>query len=73
MDCYFNKGKRGGKQMSKLMDFLLCGAVTMFELIGVIILGMLVQLIMYQVFGINIYKSLIRASRKLDKYLNEKF
>lgn len=59
--------------MSKLIDFLLCGAVTMFELIGVIILGMLVQLIMYQVFGINIYKSLIRASRKLDKYLNEKF
>lgn len=59
--------------MSKLLDILLCGAMTISELIAIFIVAMLIQLIMYRVFNINLYKLFIKGSDKLDKYLSEKF
>ena len=59
--------------MSKLLDILLCGAMTISELIAIFIVAMLIQLIMYRVFNINLYKLFIKGSYKLDKYLTEKF
>lgn len=59
--------------MDKIMDFILCAGVTAFEVIAVIIAMMLIQLIMYRVFNINLYKLFIKGSNKLDKYLVAKF
>ena len=59
--------------MSKLLDIFLCGTMTIIELITVFIVAMLIQLIMYRVFGINIYKLTIKGLNKLDRYLSEVF
>lgn len=58
--------------MNYILDILLCTSTVMAELIAVIIGMMLIQLISYRVFNINLYKLLIKGSYKLDKYLNEK-
>lgn len=57
--------------MSYWLDVLLCGLVTLGELIGVIILAMAIQLIFYRVFKINLYKNIIRGLSKLEKYIEE--
>jgi Tfp pilus assembly protein FimT len=59
--------------MIKLLDIFLCGTVTIFELFLVIAIAMIIQLIAYQVFGFNIYKSINKNLNKLDKYLSEIF
>lgn len=59
--------------MSKLLDILLCGTVTIIELITIFIVAMLIQLIMYRIFGINLFKIVIKSSKKLDQYINKIF
>ena len=57
--------------MEYWLDVLLCGLITIGELIGVIILAMAIQLIFYRVFKINLYKNIIRSLSKLEKYIEE--
>lgn len=57
--------------MNYWLDVLLCGLITIGELIGVIILAMAIQLIFYRVFKINLYKNIIRGLSKLEKYIEE--
>lgn len=57
--------------MEYWLDVLLCGLITIGELIGVIILAILIQLIFYRVFKINLYKNIIRGLSKLEKYIEE--
>ena len=59
--------------MDKLLDILLCGGVLILEIAGAIIGILLIQLICYQVFGINLYKSFERFLDKMDKKLTEMF
>ena len=59
--------------MDKLLDVLLCGGTLILEIVGAIIAMLLIQLICYQVFGINLYKSIINELNKLDQYLNKVF
>ena len=59
--------------MDKLLDIFLCGTTTIIELIAVFVITMLIQLIMYQVFNINLFKLFLKGSNKLDKYLNKIF
>ncbi len=59
--------------MNKILDIFLCGTITIFELIAVLLVVMIIQLIMYQVFGINVYKLIIKGLNKFDKYLSKAF
>lgn len=59
--------------MNKLLDIFLCGTTTIIELIAVFIILMLIQLIIYQVFNVNLFKLILKGSNKLDKYLTKIF
>ena len=57
--------------MINLVDAFACGIVVMAELIGIILLALLIQLVVYQLTGISLYvefsKWLDRLEKKLDK------
>lgn len=55
------------------LDVIACTVTTILEVIGTIGLAMLIQLISYQCFGINIYQRIIKRLNRLDKYFNEIF
>lgn len=55
------------------LDVILCCMTVVLELIGVFGLAMLIQLISYQCFGINIYQRIIKRLNRLDKYLTSLF
>lgn len=55
------------------LDVILCCMTVVLELIGVFGLAMLIQLISYQCFGINIYQRIIKRLNRLDKYLSSLF
>lgn len=57
--------------MNYWLDVLLCGLVTLGELIGVILLAVLTQIIFYKIFRINLYKKIIKGLNKLEKYVEE--
>lgn len=57
--------------MSYWLDVLLCGLVTLGELIGVMLLAVLIQIIFYKIFRINLYKKIITGLNKLEKYIEE--
>lgn len=59
--------------MSYILDILACGGVVIGELLLIFIGTALLQLIIYQTTGISLIKVLIRASRKFDIYLSNKF
>ena len=59
--------------MGYYLDIILCGSVVIFELIAGIIGMMLIQLISYQVFGINPYKILTNWLFRMDKKLSKMF
>ena len=59
--------------MIKLLDFIACAGMTMFEIIAVIAVAMLIQLIVYRTTGISIYNTIIKLMFKADKYLTAKF
>jgi len=46
--------------MSNLLDILLCGVVGIMEFIVIIAGALLIQLICYQVFGFNLFKTLLK-------------
>ena len=56
-----------------LLDVYLCGMVVIAELIGAMAIAILFQFIFYKVFKINLYKSLCKLSKKLDKKVTEIF
>ncbi len=55
------------------LDVIACTVTTILEVIGTIGLAMLIQLISYQCFGINIYQRIIKRLNRLDKYLTSLF
>lgn len=55
------------------LDVMACTMTVLFELIGSIGLAMLIQLITYQCFGINLYQRFYRGLNRLDKYLTSLF
>lgn len=55
------------------LDVILCCMTVVLELIGVFGLAMLIQLISYQCFSINIYQRIIKRLNRLDKYLTSLF
>ena len=57
--------------MNYWLDVLLCGLVTLGELIGVMLLAVLIQIIFYKIFRINLYKKIITGLNKLEKYIEE--
>lgn len=57
--------------MNYWLDVLLCGLVTLGELIGVMLLAVLIQIIFYKIFRINLYKKIIKGLNKLEKYIEE--
>ena len=57
--------------MNYWLDVLLCGLVTLGELIGVMLLAVLTQIIFYKIFRINLYKKIIKGLNKLEKYIEE--
>jgi hypothetical protein len=59
--------------MDKIMDFILCTGMTIFELAIMFIAVMLIQLIVYRTTGISLFNKFIRLMFKADKYLTAKF
>ena len=57
--------------MNYWLDVLLCGLVTLGELIGVMLLAVLIQIIFYKIFKIKLYKKIITGLNKLEKYIEE--
>lgn len=55
------------------LDVILCCMTVVLELIGIIGLAMLIQLISYQCFGVNIYQRINKRLNRLDKYLTSLF
>lgn len=59
--------------ISYWLDVILCSLVVITKLIGAIAIVLLIQLIFYKVFKINLYKSFCKFSDKLDKRINKIF
>ena len=55
------------------LDVIACAMTVILELIGSIGIALLVQLISYKCFGINLYQGINKGLNRLDKYLNENF
>lgn len=58
--------------MNKIIEIMLCGGIVAVELIIIVAIGLTIQFIAYRFLNINLYKSMIKFSRKLEKYLNNK-
>lgn len=56
-----------------IADIYLCGLTVLGEIALVFISAMLIQLISYQCFGINLYQILNKGLNRLDKYLTKVF
>ena len=59
--------------ISYYLDIALCVLVLMLELFGAIGMMLIVQLIFYRVFKINLYKKFWKFLNKMDKKLTEMF
>lgn len=59
--------------MIYVLDVIACGLVVVAEFIGAILFGILTQFIFFQVFKINLFKSIIKGLDNLDRRLNEIF
>lgn len=59
--------------ISYLLDIFLCSLVVITKVVQAIGIALLVQFIFYKVFKINLYKSLCKLSRKLDRKVTEMF
>lgn len=61
--------------MDKLMDFILCGGMTILELVIMFIAVMLIQLTVYQLSKkrINLFKIITLSILKFNNYLTEKY
>lgn len=59
--------------MINLVDAFACGIVFIAELIGVILLALLVQLVVYQLTGISLYVESEKWLNKLEEKFNKIF
>ena len=59
--------------ISYWIDVLSCTMTVLIELISIFGLALLIQLISYQCFGINLYQRIIKGLNRLDRYLTSKF
>lgn len=59
--------------ISYYLDVALCGLTLLAELFGTIGTMLLIQLIFYRVFKINLYKNFWKFLNKMDKKLTEMF
>ncbi len=55
------------------LDVIACAITVVIELISIFGLAVLIQLISYQCFGINLYQKIIKGLNRLDRYLTSKF
>lgn len=58
--------------MNKIIEIILCGGIVATELIIMIVAALMIQFIMYKLFNINLFKLIIKMSRRLERYLNTK-
>ena len=56
--------------ISYLVDLFLCSMVVVAELVGTIILAIAVEVIVYKIFKINLYREIWKGLNKLDRKLN---
>lgn len=56
--------------ISYLVDLFLCSMVVVAELIGTIILAIAIEIMVYKIFRINLYREIWKALNKLDRKLN---
>ena len=59
--------------ISYWLDVILCSLVVIAKVVQAMGIALLVQFIFYKVFKINLYKSLCKLSRKLDRKVTEIF
>lgn len=59
--------------ISYWIDVIACAMTVVIELIAIFGLAMLIQLISYQCFGINLYQRINKGLNRLDRYLTSKF
>ena len=59
--------------MINLIDAFACGLVVIAEIIGILLLSLLVQLVVYQLTGISLYNEIIKGLYNLDKKLEKIF
>lgn len=61
--------------IDKLIDIFLCGSVVILEIVGILILMLLVQGLVYNLSNrkINLYKTIWQNLQKLDKKMNNYF
>lgn len=55
--------------ISYLIDVFLCSMVVIAELIGTFILAISVEVIVYKLFKVNLYKSFIKFLDNMDRRL----
>lgn len=58
--------------MNKIIEIMLCGGIVALEIIIIVAIGLTIQFIAYRFLSVNLYKSMIKFSRNLQKYLNNK-
>ena len=56
--------------ISYLIDVFLCSMVVVAELVVTIILAIAVEVIVYKIFKINLYRAIWKGLDKLDRKLN---
>ena len=56
--------------ISYLIDVFLCGMVVVAELVVTILLAIATEVIIYKVFGINLYQEIWKGLNRLDRKLN---
>lgn len=56
--------------ISYLVDLFLCSMVVVAKLTGTIILAIAVEVIVYKIFKINLYRAIWKGLDKLDRKLN---
>lgn len=53
--------------MIKLIDFILCSTTVLAELIGIVLLAIVVQAVLYRVFKVNPFMWIINKLNKLER------
>ena len=57
--------------MIKLIDFILCSTTVLVELIAIILLAIVVQVIFYRVFNVNLYKIIKDKLKELERRIEK--
>lgn len=54
--------------MIKILEFILCGGITLIEIIGVLIIAIIIQYIFRKVFRINPVRIFLNKLNEIEKY-----